>query len=633
MTRVALLYVDDFFQPRSQRVGSLGLASIAAWLEREFPDCETRISITAEDVLSFEPDLVGISAYTETLPEALVQARWIKAHRDVPIVLGGPHISANPWDLRPEIDIGVVGEGEEAMAALVQALRENALVPSRLRQLPGFTFRDHGQLVQTGRCPELKPLDRLAHPDRRKMFAPLQARFSDFRPLFHVHTARGCPYRCTFCSAPLVNPSWRFHSPEWVVAELEGIARDYPDCDQITLSDDLFTLKQSRLEDLVRAIRAAGLHRRFFFLCSSRSNTLNADICKLLVDMNVLLVSFGLESGSDAIIRQLKGRGTSQADYARVLSLCQAYGLYAHGNFIIGDQHETQADLKATWDFLFDHRHQLATAYITHMTPFPGTQVWEEAIAAQRLDPDQLDYRLLNLEFDPERSVLLSPHYSRSFYTSAHAHFKRFAEALSARFTEESGLIKEVLAQERQDFPDTLACWLAELGWQRLYVVSPRVPPLPAQLGTCHITHCAPDQVNQVPEQTPLLLFHTLGSLRQPATWLATLPKKTLLSFDYHIGHYYHLILLLLGQWPEGCWGGREHWLLRHFTRKSLTQMMQQQGYQRLRIQPFCFRQKLPQAPLKHLQAIAPVPEPDTFAWLSLWEPLTPLGTALDNTA
>ncbi len=71
MTRVGLLYVDDFFQPRSQRVGSLGLASIAAWLEQEIPGVETKIGITAQDMLDFEPEMVGISAYSETLPAGL----------------------------------------------------------------------------------------------------------------------------------------------------------------------------------------------------------------------------------------------------------------------------------------------------------------------------------------------------------------------------------------------------------------------------------------------------------------------------------------------------------------------------------------------------------------------------------
>src|SRR3990167_8630672 len=113
MTRVGLLYVDDFFQPRSQRVGSLGLASIAAWLEQEIPGVETKIGITAQDMLDFEPEMVGISAYSETLPAALEQARLLKQHRDIPIVLGGPHMATNPFDLRPGIDIGVVGEGEE----------------------------------------------------------------------------------------------------------------------------------------------------------------------------------------------------------------------------------------------------------------------------------------------------------------------------------------------------------------------------------------------------------------------------------------------------------------------------------------------------------------------------------------
>ncbi len=622
MTRVGLLYVDDFFQPRSQRVGSLGLASIAAWLEQEIPGVETKIGITAQDMLDFEPEMVGISAYSETLPAALEQARLLKQHnRDIPIVLGGPHMATNPFDLRPEIDIGVVGEGEEAMADLVRAYQANRLVPSHLKTIFGLSFRDQGELVQTGRCPAIEKLDRLAHPNRQKMFAPLMAHFSDFKPLFHVHTARGCPYRCTFCSAPLVNPSWRFHSPEWVVAELENIARHYPDCDQITLSDDLFTLKKSRLEELVKAIRAAGLHKRFFFLCSSRSNTLSPEICKLLVDMNMLLISFGMESGSDRVIKALKGGGTSHNDYQRVLELCQQHGLFAHGNFIIGDQQEDKADLLATWDLIAGNTDRFATAYVTHMTPFPGTAVWHKAVAAGRFVPADVDYRLLNLEFDPAQTLLLSEHYSRTFYTEAHGQFKRLSENLSGRFTEESGLIKDVLAQERWELPERLQALLSQANIPHCRVLSPFYTGLPDPLGDCQLEIVSLADLQANPGSSPILLYHQLSCLRDPAAFLASLPQVPLLSLDYNMGQYYHWVLLLLGQWQEGHWGGRQRHFLRHFTPKSLKALFQGQNYQLKASLNFDFRIPLPEAPLKLLRQIAPLEAPETFAWLSYWLP------------
>ncbi|PIQ23248.1 hypothetical protein COW36_18870 [bacterium (Candidatus Blackallbacteria) CG17_big_fil_post_rev_8_21_14_2_50_48_46] len=619
MIRIGFLYVDDFYQPRSQRVGSLGLASIAAWLEQEISGIETQIGLCAGDIIAFEPDLVGISAYTETLPAALAEARKIKAWRDLPIVLGGPHIATNAYDLHPEIDIGVVGEGEEAMESIVRAFQANQLHPAHLKTIPGLSFHENGKIVNTGRCPPIQNLDRLAHPNRAKMFAPLATHFPDFKPLFHVHTARGCPYRCTFCSAPLVNPSWRFHSPEWVVEELESIAKHYPDCDQITLSDDLFTLKKSRLEALVKAIRAAGLHKRFFFLCSSRSNTLSPEICRLLVDMNMLLISFGMESGSDRLIKQLKGVGTSHADYQRVLELCQCHGLYAHGNLIIGDQHEEVSDLKATWDLLAQGHDLFATAYVTHMTPFPGTRVWEQALEAQRFDPQSLDYRQLNLEFDPQDTVLLSTHYSREFYTEAHQKFKNLSEGISARFTEESGLLKDLLSQERWVLPEMISELLAEEGWEFTELLSPFESVLNRQAG---IHPLESKSLLSPSESKPLLLNHYLETLKDPGQFLAELPARPLISIDYHMGNYYHLLLLLLGKWQEGVWGGRQRLFLRHFTLKTLVQLFESNAYQLKKSKAMKFRLTLPDGPIKLLRQYLPVPEPETFAWITLWQPI-----------
>lgn len=579
--RVGLLYVDNFQQQRSQRIGSLGLGYLAAWIQQEEPGTEVLIAISVEDLKNWRPDIIGISAYTETLPLARTFARELRA-LGVPLILGGAHLSSNPADLPPEFDAGVAGEGEEVFLTLVRLVARNAWTPANLHGIAGVTYFHEGQVISQGRCPPIQNLDRLAHPDRQLMFAPMQRQWPNFKPIIHIHTARGCPYRCSFCSAPLVNPTWRFHSPQWVVEELELIARQFPDTTDITLSDDLFTLKKSRLEELVRAIREAGFHRRFFFLCSSRSNTLTADMCRLLRDMNVLMISFGFESASDQLIRDLKGVGTHRADYERVLGLCEHFGIYAHGNFIIGSEHETLADLCATYDFVRDNSDRLASVYFSHMTPFPGTRVWEQAQAAG-LIPGNLDYRILNLEYQRGESILLNRHYSEDLYDSAYHAFKKLEKDLNDRYYREQSLIRDITTFERWEWPAYVTSLLLQQNWRRVGIVAYGEPHLP---NSPHLSPLPSDPADWPQDLEAVIIYHMLEHIKHPEAWIQRLPASlTVITLCWNIEFYYHWVLLLLGTWEEGIYGLRQRTYQRFFSFRSLRRVLIQGGYHMKQLQ------------------------------------------------
>lgn len=616
--RVGLLYVDNFQQTRSQRIGSLGLGYLAAYLEQELPGLETRIAVTPQELLAFGADLIGISAYTETLPMARRHADWLRRHRDVPLVLGGAHIATNPGDLPPEFDFGVAGEGEELLLELAKLHISNGLAPQNLKSLQGLTWRNDGQIRNQGRVPEIREMDKLAHPDRAKMFASMYANFPGFEPVVHIHTARGCPYRCTFCSAPLVNPQWRFHSPEWVIAELEGIAAAFPGIREITLSDDLFTLKKSRLEALVRAIREAGLHRRFSFFCSSRSNTLTHDMCRLLRDMNVVMVSFGLESAADRVIKDLKGVGAHKRGYEQVLEMCESYGIYAHGNFIICSQEECLEDLQQTWAFVRDQQDRLASIYFSHMTPFPGTKVWDDGLAAARFDPLTLDYTVLNLEYEAGRSVFLNTHYPERDYAVDYQRFKDLETWLDDRYYREQTLIADVTRQERYAIPEQVLSLCHEEGWQRLAVISNYETWLPAAPDGLEWRQVKPDDA-YCSAADAILLFYSLDALREPERLLEQLPNKPVLSLNYHIGAYPVISQLLLGSWQESVYGPTRRRHLRYFTLASLQQLFGLQGYALQQSLPNRFGVALNYKPLQQL--LGEVKDPDVFSYLTHWLP------------
>jgi anaerobic magnesium-protoporphyrin IX monomethyl ester cyclase len=573
--RVGLLYVDDFQQARSQRIGSLGLGYLAAWLQQEIPGTEVLIAIEVSELQAWQPDLIGISAYSETLPQARIAAQALRA-LNIPLILGGAHIASNPNDLPPEFDAGVAGEGEEVFLQIVKLLAQNAFVPENLAGISGLTYYKEGQLISQGRSPAIQNLDRLAHPDRRLMFNSMRRLLPNFQPILHIHTARGCPYRCSFCSAPLVNPQWRFHSPQWVIAELEVIARQFPDITDVTISDDLFTLKKSRLEELVREIRAAGLHKRFFFFCSSRSNTLTPDMCRLLRDMNILMVSFGFESASDRLVRDLKGVGTHQCDYERVLALCQQYGIYAHGNFITGAQDEWQADLKQTHQFVSQNADRLASVYFSHMTPFPGTRVWAEAEKAQ-LIPAELDYRVLNLEYKRGSSVFLNQHYSEASYEEAFGRFKKLEKNINDRYYKEQSFLRELSHFERQVWPELLLQTLTHEKWQHVTVLSKRETHLPADP---RLHFMSPESVSLASETEAVVLYYSLDEERDPHKLLDKIPAHLpIITLYQHAGFYYSWVLLLLGKWEDGIYGFRQRRNLRYYSPQSLQKLLSNKGY------------------------------------------------------
>lgn len=632
--RLGLLYVDDFKQLRSRRISSLGLGYIAAYVQKHEPDWEVSIAITPQEILAFEPDMIGVSAYTETLPIAREFARHMRAQRDVPLVLGGPHIATNPDDLPLEFDLGVAGEGEEVLLKMLRLQAENALTPKNLGALQGATFRQDGAIRNTGRCPPIQDMDTLAHPNRRLMFDSMYRNFNQFEPVLHIHTARGCPYRCTFCSAPLVNPSWRFHSPEWVIAELEQIAREFPWVREITISDDLFTLKKRRLESLVRAIRAAGLHKRFAFFCSSRSNTLTHDMCRLLRDMNVVMVSFGLESASDRVISDLKGVGASQQDYERVLGMCQHYGIYAHGNFIIGAQEEYLCDLQATMRFVQSNQDRLQSVYFSHMTPFPGTRVWDEGARAERFDPEHLNYRVLDLEYRSGESVFLNRHYTEAEYAPIYERFKNLESWLNDRYYHEQSLISDSVQLEREQIPARVERIVQEQQWNKALVITQRETYLPRAERRDDLQFVSLSQFlaeespspDEVFQPDALIFWFVLDEMRSPEQLLEKVCQHygelPVLSLNYHIGSYPVLSRLLLGDWSERVYGALQRRHQRYFTLQSLRRLFHTADYRSVQHWPQRFQIALNYQPLFQLLGADKLVDPDVFAYVSLWEPL-----------
>jgi len=358
-------------------VEPLGPISIAGGLEAEGHECRIfDLRIDGEEhgldlCRRFAPDVVGLQCnFTTERNRALRLARRVK--RELPgafTVLGGHDASREPhFFADPVFDAVAIGDGEEVMPPLVQALQAGR----DLRGVRGLQLNLPGGPVLTGPAAARDDLDTLPMPARHliRHYAPHY--YINFRkPLALMETARGCPFKCNFCSV------WKFHestfrekSPRRVVEELRAI-----EAPNVFITDDIFWLNVRRGEEMARAVKAAGIKKHF--TVQTRTDI----ICKFphLIEMwkecGQLSIFLGLESVTDEGLNAVNKSNTA-ANNEQALAILRDLGVGYTPNFIVDPAWglEDFARLRA-----WIEEHGAYNSGFSILTPLPGTDLWDEA--------------------------------------------------------------------------------------------------------------------------------------------------------------------------------------------------------------------------------------------------------------
>ena len=162
------------------------------------------------------PTVAGIYANMLTRRKVLEMIRACN-DREIPVVLGGPDAANYPEEyLAHGAAVVVFGEGEETLQELLPELRRNGA--PRLAGIKGIAFRgEGGSMVRTPPRPYMPDLEAQPLPDRGAIDLGryLQAwREHHGASCLSIITARGCPYRCSWCSHSVFGYTHRRRSPE-----------------------------------------------------------------------------------------------------------------------------------------------------------------------------------------------------------------------------------------------------------------------------------------------------------------------------------------------------------------------------------------------------------------------------------
>jgi len=147
------------------------------------------------------PDVVGISSlFSPYYREVLHTAGLVKAVRDVPVIVGGSHVSADPLSLLqdPSVDFVICGEGEKPLVEFLHSLKlKRGNTKIRWSHIPNLGYRKGTEYcINIER--ENYPIDEIPMPDLEDFESKNYSYFG--KPLAFVITSRGCPHHCSFCS-------------------------------------------------------------------------------------------------------------------------------------------------------------------------------------------------------------------------------------------------------------------------------------------------------------------------------------------------------------------------------------------------------------------------------------------------
>lgn len=361
---------------RSWQMEPLPMAVIAGLTPR---DVEIRFYDDRMETIPYDEatDAVVLSLETYTAKRAYQIASEFR-QRGVPVIVGGFHATLMPEEAERFAEAVIVGEAEEVWETVVDDLR-------------------HGVLKKRYQSSGRPTLDRIRID--RTIF-----RGKRYLPIRLIETGRGCRFPCNFCAIQtFFERTHRSRPIEQIIAEL----RSQRDSTKVFFFvDDNFVGDMKFAKELLKALIPLKLR---WITQMSINAAHDEEFLELLSRSGCMGVLIGFESLDDENLRAMNKRfNKMKGGYGKALENLHRYRIRVYATFVFGYEHDTRASFEQAVEFAIDQRFYIAA--FNHLTPFPGTRLYEELKQAGRLRFDAwwLDagYRYNDLPFLPAR---LSP--------------------------------------------------------------------------------------------------------------------------------------------------------------------------------------------------------------------------------
>jgi B12-binding domain/radical SAM domain protein len=299
----------------------------------------------------------GIMLYSFASAQAEEVYREVRhAAADAVYIAGGPHPSALPEEVLEHFDFVVIGEGEETLPELLQAIKDGR-DPAGVK---GIAYKSQGRVIFTEKR---SPVDLDSYPPFARILAPLEI-------------SRGCPWGCTYCQTPRLFGSCMRHRSIPVIAKYALRHKDirFTSPNSLAYGSDGRTPRPEKVEALLKALAEQKKPIYFgTFPSEVRPEFVTPAALELIVKYCAnKSLSLGGQSGSPAVLRSI-GRGHGRTEILAACELALDYGLVPQVDLIFGLPTESDADQRLTLDLVKWIVAKGGKVRAHRFTPLPGT--------------------------------------------------------------------------------------------------------------------------------------------------------------------------------------------------------------------------------------------------------------------
>jgi len=246
------------------------------------------------------------------------------------------------------------------------------------KAVPGTGHRDAaGQPVVNPDYPFIEDLDALPYPDVDFLpagihyFNPIVRRL----PYMTATTSKGCPGKCTFCTAPVFDGHRvRFQSAGYVLGLMRYLrSKGYR---EVYFRDDTFFVNKRRDREIFAGILAEKMD--VTWLANARVSGIDPETMLLARKSGCHTIKFGIESGSQEILDGMR-KGYRIPEARAIFKAARSMGMNTHAHVMLGNPGDTPESIEATIEFVKELAPTTATFGIC--TPYPGTPLFESVAA------------------------------------------------------------------------------------------------------------------------------------------------------------------------------------------------------------------------------------------------------------
>lgn len=380
-------------------------------------DCRKLSEPEWRDLLcSFRPTIVGLTMVSVAFRNSLEIAKAVKRYTDALVVIGGPHASATYKEVLQEyplFDMVIRGEGEYPLLGLCNG--------DNLDEIGSLSYRKNGDIVHTVKTQRVHDLDSVPFPafDQINLAHYVNPIYSLYgHPMAPIMTGRGCPYSCTFCASKVtfgLNVTYR--SVDNVMKEIAWLRANH-NAKAIQFFDDTFTLHRERVYKLCDALKS----EKIPWSCNIKVNTVDYDMLAKMREAGCNLILAGVEAGNDDVLNSIKKR-QKIPQVEQCFRDLRKLGIDSIASFIIGLPEDNAASIRNT--IAIARRIRPTYSYFFPLVPYPGTEIYEDALKHKRLLFDRWEnftapkYKNLAIRhpiFSPEEILSFVRHAYWNFY-------------------------------------------------------------------------------------------------------------------------------------------------------------------------------------------------------------------------